>query len=226
MSFGEPIIIGGGGGGSGSPGAPGDNGWSPVYASVVNGAFRVEQLSDWIGGTGTKPGGIGKYKGAAGLVDAIGDAVDVRGPAGAAGGKGDQGLKGDQGIQGPTGATLTAPFTFGYTSMTMGASELVGQHTLDVAQELNFVGSTAFADAPSAGAVWTIKIILNPATGVETVIGTITWTAANNIGVFARDAGVALGTVFAAGSILRLYTDPAGIPPFTNCSINIKLPVH
>lgn len=64
-------------------GDTGDKGWSAVYAVVVDGARRVEQVVSWVGGEGTAPTfGIGKYRGPMGLVDAIGDATDVRGPAG------------------------------------------------------------------------------------------------------------------------------------------------
>lgn len=73
----------------GSAGADGDNGWSPVLAVVSDGARRVHQVADWTAGEGTKPN-TGQYVGPAGLVAAIGDAVDIRGAAGAAGaGSGD-----------------------------------------------------------------------------------------------------------------------------------------
>lgn len=88
---------------SGAPGTPGDNGhdgWSPVLAAANDGARRVLQVIDWTGGAGTPPPST-KYVGAAGLVDAIADAVDVRGPQGL---QGDQGLPGDLGPQGNPGA--------------------------------------------------------------------------------------------------------------------------
>lgn len=72
----------------GAPGADGTNGndgWSPVFAVVSDGDRRVLQVADWQGGEGTKPA-TGKYVGASGLVDAIGDGVDIRGPAGTGGG--------------------------------------------------------------------------------------------------------------------------------------------
>ncbi|TDT94931.1 hypothetical protein DFO45_2689 [Azorhizobium sp. AG788] len=59
----------------------GDRGWLPVLAAKNDGARRVHQVVDWAGGEGAKPA-TGSYVGATGLVSAIGDAVDVRGPQG------------------------------------------------------------------------------------------------------------------------------------------------
>lgn len=63
-------------------GADGGDGWSPVLAIVNDGSRRVLQVSDWVGGTGSKPA-TGDYVGASGLTGTIGSAVDIRGPAGA-----------------------------------------------------------------------------------------------------------------------------------------------
>jgi len=65
-------------------GPAGQDGWTPVFASAVDGDRRVLQVIDWVGGEGQKPV-AGQYVGATGLVEAIGSAVDVRGPKGAAG---------------------------------------------------------------------------------------------------------------------------------------------
>jgi hypothetical protein len=59
------------------------DGWSPVFAIEANGEERILKVVDWVGGDGTKPD-VDKYVGASGLVDAIGDGVDVRGATGAA----------------------------------------------------------------------------------------------------------------------------------------------
>jgi hypothetical protein len=90
-------------GAQGTPGAPGpdgDDGWSPVPAIVSDGQRRVLQVAGWIGGAGIAPAS-GKYVGVAGLVDAIADAIDIRGPQGP---QGSQGQPGDQGPQGNPGA--------------------------------------------------------------------------------------------------------------------------
>jgi hypothetical protein len=92
----------GGQGPQGNPGAPGsdgEDGWSPIFAIVSDGARRVLQVTGWIGGAGTPPAS-GKFIGPTGLVDAIVDAIDIRGPQGA---QGNQGQPGDQGPQGPPG---------------------------------------------------------------------------------------------------------------------------
>lgn len=86
----------------GDDGTDGDNGWSPSFAIVTDSDRRVLQVSDWTGGEGTKPA-TGKYVGATSLVDAIGAAVDIRGPAGADGDDGAPGADGDDGAPGTDG---------------------------------------------------------------------------------------------------------------------------
>ena len=65
----------------GNPGDDADDGWSPVFAVVADGERRVLQVSDWVGGTGTKPT-TGQYVGTTSLVDDIENGVDIRGPRG------------------------------------------------------------------------------------------------------------------------------------------------
>ena len=62
----------------GEQGETGDDGWTPVFATVSDGARRVSQVADWTGGEGTKPD-TGRYVGVAGLVADIADGVDIRG---------------------------------------------------------------------------------------------------------------------------------------------------
>lgn len=64
----------------------GPQGWSPVLTVQSDGARRVLQVTDWTGGGAgaTKPD-TGDYIGSTGLVAAIGDAIDIRGPSGADG---------------------------------------------------------------------------------------------------------------------------------------------
>ena len=59
----------------------GDKGWSPTWAIVEDNDRRVLQVTDWVGGEGTKPT-TGDYIGQAGLVSDIAEAVDIRGPEG------------------------------------------------------------------------------------------------------------------------------------------------
>lgn len=65
----------------GIQGIQGNAGWSPIFATVVDGERRVLQLVDWTGGTGSKPA-TGEYVGTTGLVATIAQAVDIRGPSG------------------------------------------------------------------------------------------------------------------------------------------------
>lgn len=69
-----------------SPPVPfqGDKGWSPLFRVVNDGARRLLEVYDWIGGDGEKPDLIG-YIGAAGLTANIAEAVDIRGPQGVSG---------------------------------------------------------------------------------------------------------------------------------------------
>jgi len=76
--------------GTSGQGNDGDDGWTPVFATVSDDTRRVLQVSDWTGGGGSKPA-TGQYVGAAGFVSAVADAVDIRGPVGQAGGTGGAG---------------------------------------------------------------------------------------------------------------------------------------
>ena len=67
-------------------GPSGSNGWTAIEAVVSDGERRVRRITDWVGGTGTKPA-TGAYLGASGHVVDIADATDVRGPLPEAAGK-------------------------------------------------------------------------------------------------------------------------------------------
>lgn len=82
-----PVVTGDGSGESG------DDGWTPIFSVVSDDTRRVLQVTDWTGGGGTKPA-TGQYVGAAGLVAAVADAVDIRGPVGTPGGAGTAGSHG------------------------------------------------------------------------------------------------------------------------------------
>jgi len=76
-------------GATGGTGANGSDGWVPVFSVVSDGTRRVLQVSDYTGGTGTKPT-TGLYVSASGLTATLASAVDIRGATGAAGaGSGD-----------------------------------------------------------------------------------------------------------------------------------------
>lgn len=83
-------------GSTGASGSNGTNGWSPLLKVVARGDYSVLQITDWLGGTGTKPTTLG-YIGNTGIVTNIANASNIRGV------KGDTGLQGIQGIQGDSG---------------------------------------------------------------------------------------------------------------------------
>lgn len=70
---------------NGTNGVDGNDGWTMVPALIVDGTRVVNKIQDYTGGEGTKPGTVGFYVGATGLVSDIALAVDVRGPAGTGG---------------------------------------------------------------------------------------------------------------------------------------------
>ena len=59
----------------------GTNGWTPVLSVTIDGERRVLRVTDWVGGTGTKPE-TGLYVSESGLTNNIVIAVDIRGEAG------------------------------------------------------------------------------------------------------------------------------------------------
>ena len=77
--------------GEGVKGDPGFNGWTPVI-SIVNTSFgKVQKVTNWIGGGGTKPP-VPQYVGANGFVVNAEDAVNVQGPQGPQGPTGENGV--------------------------------------------------------------------------------------------------------------------------------------
>lgn len=78
-------------GNTGATGAAGTNGWSPILAVVSDGERRVLQVTDWTGGTGTKPA-TGSFIGPTGFVATAAQAVDIRGATGATGPAGSNGV--------------------------------------------------------------------------------------------------------------------------------------
>ncbi|WDR00880.1 hypothetical protein PSC71_09145 [Devosia sp. J2-20] len=71
-------------GDTGGQGDQGDKGWSPQIVVVSDGTRRVHQLAGYVGGTGTAPtANVGEYlKGDGTFTATIGDAAEMRGPAG------------------------------------------------------------------------------------------------------------------------------------------------
>ena len=90
-------------GDTGADGSDGNNGWSPILAIVTDAERRVAQITDWIGGEGTKPA-TGSYIGPTGLVATPAEAVDIRGAQGETGPAGADGADGADGIGVPDSA--------------------------------------------------------------------------------------------------------------------------
>ena len=73
--------------------AVGPRGWSPAFGIANDGARRVLQIVDWVGGEDVKPSITG-YIGASGIVPTAAEAIDIRGQQGLAGDDGEDGADG------------------------------------------------------------------------------------------------------------------------------------
>ena len=91
-------------GATGAKGADGFNGWTPQIRTATRGLDIVLQVSDWFGGSGTKPTTLG-YIGETGIVGNINNALSIRGNKGD---KGDTGLTGATGANGVDGKTVAS----------------------------------------------------------------------------------------------------------------------
>jgi hypothetical protein len=127
----------------------GNDGWSPVFAVVSDGTRRVLQVSDWVGGEGTKPA-TGKYVGASGLVDAVGDGVDIRGPQGAQGTTGSTGATGAAGADGDDGWTPVFAVVTDGARRVLQVSDWVGGEGTKPATG-KYVGASGLVDAVGDG---------------------------------------------------------------------------
>jgi len=115
-------------------GNSGSDGWSPVLAlyegTCGETSVTVQQLVDWIEGSGTKPQYSGNimthdwlaanpiYIGTTGFVTDICDAVPLGGSAGSTGATGPTGPEGPQGDPGEPGCTPIAELNFEFTNNT------------------------------------------------------------------------------------------------------------
>lgn len=86
-------------GATGANGIDGSNGWSPLIKTTARGLETILQVTDWVGGTGTKPTTLG-YLSETGIVSNPSSANNIKG---ATGERGLQGEKGDTGGIGVTG---------------------------------------------------------------------------------------------------------------------------
>ena len=91
-------------GATGAKGADGFNGWTPQLKTTNRNTDVVLEITDWVGGTGTKPTLLG-YIGETGIVTNINNAMNIRGTKGD---KGDIGLTGETGANGVDGKTVAS----------------------------------------------------------------------------------------------------------------------
>lgn len=152
----------------GSDGASGDNGWSPVFSIVNDGARRVLRLADWIGGDGDKPGNIGQYVSATGLTNTIANAVDIRGPQGVQGERGEEGEQGEPGPDPINAADITVNI-FGKMNNNQKVLKqiVVREFTLP-----NGLTHSNFSADVAASATYTLTLYKNGSS-----IGTLVWGA-------------------------------------------------
>ena len=149
----------------GATGATGAKGWSPVLAVVTDGERRVFQVTDWVGGEGTKPAS-GQFIGSTGFVATAAQGIDIRGPQGATGATG---ATGPQGATGATGAT-------GPAGQSVAVSD-EGTQLTATATSLNFTG--AGVTATNSGNAVTVNI--SGSAGGGNAFGTITVAGQNNV---------------------------------------------
>lgn len=113
----------------GDTGDQGDKGWSPQIVVVEDGTRRVHQLTGYVGGAGTAPtANVGEYlKGDGTFTATIGDAADVRGPAGLNGSGTVASVEAGANISvdntDPTAPVVSAPTAVRFDAQALGADQ-------------------------------------------------------------------------------------------------------
>ncbi len=200
-----------------SPPVPfqGDKGWSPLFRVVSDGARRLLEVYDWIGGDGEKPDLIG-YIGAAGITANIAEAIDVRGS------------------QGVAGTGLSWNFDDGTADADPGAGNLRADAAdLSAATEL-FVSKTSAGGDPVASFLAGLTnststhkgylIVTDPSTasqatfdvtGTTDAAGYVKLAVSGHSGALAFDDATLLSVVFSrtgnAGDLNGINPGPAGL---------------
>lgn len=108
----------------GGSGVDGRDGWSSQLAIFSDGERRVLQLTDWIGGSGTKPDGVGYFLGSNGLDILISNGIDIRG------GIGGQGPQGQIGNNGEVSVAQLNDVIADLSSAIAGKAEIAHTHPL------------------------------------------------------------------------------------------------
>jgi len=216
----EAIDLRGAAGTSGTNGTNGTNGWVPLLAVVADGARRVLQVTDWTGGSGTKPT-AGQYIGAAGLTAVLADAIDVRGAAGTNGTNGSNGTNGWAPLLGVvadgarrvlqvtdwTGGSGTKPTTGQY----VGAAGLTA--VLADAIDIRGTAGTAGTNGTNGASAWT-PILAVVTDSARRVLQVTDWTGGSGTkpttGVYLSATGFT--TVLASAVDIRALANTDGLP--------------
>ncbi|WP_299941305.1 hypothetical protein [uncultured Nitratireductor sp.] len=200
-----------------SPPVPfqGDKGWSPLFRVASDGARRVLEVYDWVGGDGEKPTSVG-FVGATGLTPNIAEAIDIRGP------------------QGVSGTGLSWNFDNGTADADPGAGKLRADAAdLSAATEL-FVSKTSAGGDPVASFLAGLTnststhkgylIVTDPSTasqvtfdvtGMTDAAGYVKLAVSGHSGVLAFDDAALLSVIFSrtgnAGDLNGVNPGSAGL---------------
>lgn len=204
-------------------GPSGLNGWTPVLAIVSDGNRRVQQVSDWTGGSGTKPA-IGLYVGTSGFVADIANAVDIRGASGAV-------TPGE--MKRTTAAPYSAPGALAWSTIGLdtavhtfgtGVSYDIPNKRFSVSstagQAVNMFGIFSFAAAAgvNSGTQRSIRAVTrHPTTLVATeLVGSTTQFPASP--QIAQDVPFAISGVLPAGHFLEIQVSHNNSAPVTGAA--------
>lgn len=204
------IGLSGADGADGNDGADGEDGWSPILAVVADSGRRVLRITDWTGGTGSKPAS-GGYIGPTGIVATAAEAADIRGDQGPAGSVAD-GDKGDIVVAsggtswtidlGAVGTTKLADdaVTFDKTQ-NIATSRLLGRLTASAGniEELTAAQARALLNLASNGQCQLTKVssnlVLNPRNGNKLLINGAPETVPNG-GISLAPTGLSASTLY------------------------------
>lgn len=196
-------------GSNGSDGVDGFNGWSPVLATITDGARRVLQVVSWAGGTGTPPAS-GDYVGPTGLTAVLASAIDVRGPAGADG----------------TGSTPNAFQTFVVNGVSLVADSPTDTQTITQGTGIGLVAD-AGTDGYSITNTGVTSVSASLGVGVSASTGAVAFT---NTGVRTLTGSTYIGVSASTGTptITNLGVTTVNgatgniTTPFTFGSVNVN----
>lgn len=175
----------------GQRGAPGDNGWSPLFAIVPDGSREVVQIIGWTGGTGTPPSIINQYLGVTGIVTDITQAVNIKGP---------QGIQGIAGINGLNGWTAVMAIVSDGNRRVIQIVDWTGGSGVKPSIINQFIGATGIVSTAAAA------VDIRGATGPQGPPGPSGPTLPDPVGQNGKILGV-------ASNVYTLLSNPNPLPP-------------